>query len=65
MSPFGITGDELDIRGVQNVEFSLNNRKFGHQFYVCSLPTEAQGILGTDFLRRMKASLDLQGQELV
>ena len=51
---FGVTGDELDILGEQDVQFSPNNWNYGHTFCVCSLPTEADGILRMDFLLEMK-----------
>jgi hypothetical protein len=54
-SPFGVTGKELEIKGVQDVLFHLGGKKFSHQFCVCSLPTEADGILGVDFLAGKKA----------
>ena len=61
---FGVTGDELDILGEQDVQFSVNNWNCGHTFCVCSLPTEADGILGMDFLSETNASLDIGRQEL-
>ena len=39
--PFGVTGHELEVKGVQKIEFYCNNQKYWHQFYVCSLPTDA------------------------
>ena len=59
-----MTGDELDILGEQDIQFSLNNWNCGHTFCVCSLPTEANGILGMDFLLETNASLDIGRQEL-
>ena len=32
LSPFGVTGNELEIKGVQEVEFYLNNRNFVTSF---------------------------------
>ena len=64
MAPFGVTGDELEIKRVQEVEFCCNNRNYQHQFYVCSLPTDADGIVGMDFLAVVSAKLDLEKQEL-
>jgi len=48
--PYGVTGEVLDIKGRQAVSFQLNGREFKHTFLVCSLPTEAAGIRGTDFM---------------
>jgi hypothetical protein len=45
LSPFGVPGKEQEIKGVQDVLFHLGGNKFSHQFCVCSLPTEANGIL--------------------
>jgi hypothetical protein len=56
--PFGVTGNELEIMGVQEVEFYLNDRKFCHQFCVCSLPTNANGIIRMDFLSERSADLN-------
>jgi hypothetical protein len=59
LSPFGGTGKELEIKGVQEVLFHLGGKTFNHQFCVCSLPTEADGILGVNFLAGKKADLNL------
>ena len=64
LAPFGVTGDELEIKGEQEVEFCCNNQNYKHQFYVCSLPTDADGIIGMDFLLAVSAKLDLEKQEL-
>ena len=47
--PHGVTGDLLDIKGLQTVSFSLNGREYSNAFLVCPLPTEAAGLFGTDF----------------
>jgi hypothetical protein len=49
LSLFGVTGKELEIKGIQDVLFYLGGQKFSHQFCVCSLPTKADGILGRIF----------------
>jgi hypothetical protein len=64
MPPLGVTGDTLAMEGEQNVEIHLRNRNFRHKFYVCSLPTEADGILGTNILLKKDGCLDLDRQEL-
>jgi hypothetical protein len=61
---FGVTGDTLDITGEQDVQFCLENWNYWHTFCVCSLPTEADGILGMDFLSDTSASLDIGRQML-
>jgi hypothetical protein len=63
-SPFGVTGEDLDTLGEQDVQFSLDNLGYKHTFCVFSLPTEADGILGTDLLLQMNTTLDLGKQEL-
>jgi hypothetical protein len=55
-----VTGKELEIKGVEVVLFHLGDKKFSHQFCVCSMPTEADGILGEDFLAGKKADLNLE-----
>ena len=64
LSPFGVTGNELEIKGVQEVEFYLNNRKFSHQFCVCSLPPDADGFVGMHFLSGKEADLNFRKLEL-
>ena len=53
--PHGVTGDLLDIKGLQSVSFLLNGREYTHAFLVCSLPTEAAGLLGTDILEKNRS----------
>jgi hypothetical protein len=64
LSPFSVTGKELDIKGVQDVLIHLGGKKFSHQFCVCSLATEADGILGMDFFAGKKADLNLEKLQL-
>ena len=47
MKPFGVTEENLDVKGRQSVSFMLGGRKFHHSFLVCPLPTDAAGLLGT------------------
>jgi hypothetical protein len=58
--PHGVTGEALDIKGIQSVSFSLRGRKYTHAFLVCPLTTEAAGLLGTDFLENAGAKIDLE-----
>jgi len=53
MKPYGVTGEALDIRGQQLVSFVLGWRKFSHTFLVCLLPTDTNGLFGTDFLEKL------------
>jgi len=64
LSPYGVTGNELEMKGMQEVRFRLKDREFHHHFCVCSLPTEADGILGMDFLSKGNADLNLEKLEL-
>ena len=58
--PHGVTGEVLDIMGLQSVSFSLKGREYTHAFLVCLLPSEAAGLLGTDFLEKAGAVIDLE-----
>jgi hypothetical protein len=55
----GVTGEALDIKGIQSFSFSLKVREYTHAFLVCPLPTEAAGLLGTDFLENAGANIAL------
>ena len=55
-----MTGEDLDIKGQQSVYFTLNRREYGHTFLICSLPTDAAGLLGTDFFLKTGAVIDLK-----
>jgi hypothetical protein len=61
--PYGVT-DELQIRGEQDVNFRVNDKTYSHPFCVCTLSTDADAIVGTDFLRLVNAKLDLEAQKL-
>jgi hypothetical protein len=50
LKPYGVTGEALDIKGRQAISFELGGREYNHTFLVCALPTEAAGLLDTDFL---------------
>jgi hypothetical protein len=64
LAPLRVTGNELEIVGVQDIELWCNNRKYCHPFCACSLPTDADGIIGMDFLAALNAKLDLERQQL-
>jgi len=55
-----VTGETLDIKGRQYVSFVLNGREYNHTFLVCSLPTDAAGLLGMDFIKGSGATIDFQ-----
>jgi hypothetical protein len=58
--PHGVTGETLDIKGIQSDSFLLRGLEYTHAFLVCPLPTEAAGLLGTDFLENADAMIDLE-----
>jgi hypothetical protein len=58
--PFGVTGDELRVKGEQLVTFTLNGETYRHEFSVCELATDADVIIGTDYLSKTSANLDLE-----
>ena len=60
VTPYGVTGEELRVQGEQRVIFTINGETYTHDFCVCSVATEADAILGTDFLLKMDARLDFE-----
>jgi len=58
--PYGVTGEVLDIKGLQSVTFSLNGLEFTHAFLVCTLPADAAGLLGTDFFEKAGAIINFE-----
>jgi len=59
IKPYGVTGKTLEIRGQQTVSLKLDGHEFKHPFYVCSLPTNADGLTGLDFMKKTGANLDI------
>ena len=57
--PLGVTGDNLDIVGEQQVLFQMGTVTFNHSLLVCKLPTSAGGIIGLNFLTLRQTRLDL------
>ena len=64
IKPYGVTGEVLDVKGRQSLSFELGGKEFHHSFLVCSLPTQAAGILGTDFLKESGAVIDLERKKM-
>jgi hypothetical protein len=64
----GVTGTQLEILGLQKVEFNLGNKDyymtFEHTFVVSPLVRGRSGILGMDFLQRVGAEISLTAQLL-
>ena len=46
--PYGVTGEDLDIKGQQSISFTLNGSEYSHTFLICSHFTDVAGLLGTD-----------------
>ena len=57
--PYGVNGKTL-TKDQQSVSYTLNGREYSHTFLICSLPTDAAGLLGTDFLEKTGAVIDLK-----
>jgi hypothetical protein len=64
LKPYGVTGQAVDIKGRQSVTFELDGREHNHKFLVCALPTDAAGLLGTDFLEEAGATLDFERSKM-
>ena len=56
--PFRVTGESLDIKGHQSVSFRWNVCEINHSFLVCSLPTDAASLVGTDFMEKTDATIN-------
>ena len=57
--PFGVAGESLDLKGHQSVSFRWNVCEMNHSFLVCSLPTDATGLVGTDFMEKTGATINI------
>jgi hypothetical protein len=64
VTPLGVTGDELRVKGDQRVTFTIKGEELVHMFCVCNKAKEADAILGMDFLRKAEAWVDLENKEL-
>ena len=62
--PYGVTGDELQVKGEQLVKFKIKGEWYSHGFCVCALSMDADAITGTDCLRAMNAKLDSSEEKL-
>jgi len=60
VTPYGVTGDELRLKGEQRVTFTIKGETYTHDFCLCNVATEADAILGTDFLLKMDTRLDFE-----
>ena len=48
--PYLVTAEVLNIKGQRTVSFVVDGREYRHTFLVCQFPTDAAGLLGTDFI---------------
>jgi len=55
-----VTGKVLDTKGQESVSFTLNGREYSHTFLVCPLPSDAAGLLGTDFTEKTGAVINFE-----
>jgi hypothetical protein len=61
MGYYGVTDEVFDIKGRQSVSFVLKRRKIRtHVSSVCSLPTDAAGLLGTVFMAKAGTVIDFE-----
>jgi hypothetical protein len=51
--PFGLTGDDLDVKGEKTVTIWFNNMIHMHKFLVCLFATRPAGSLLMDFCCNM------------
>jgi hypothetical protein len=65
ITQFGVTGDNLVVKGKQDVSFQIGEIPFKHTFLVSQLPILAAGILGVTFLPPRLALLDLAGNSML
>ena len=59
-----VTGETLHVKGRQTVSLGLGGRKFDHIILVCPLPTEAAGLLDTDFLEERGANINFENGKM-
>jgi hypothetical protein len=63
--PQGVTGEALAVKGQQTLPLGIGGLWFHHNILVSPLPTEAAGLLGTDFLTKFSAVINLERGKLV
>jgi hypothetical protein len=64
IAPIGITGKVLPLQGEQEIEFTIAGKAVRQRVGVCALPTEAEGLLGTDFMKANDARVDVANHRL-
>jgi len=60
VTPYAVTGDELPLKGMQRVTFTIEGETYTHDFCVCTVAAQADVILGIDFLSKMDARIDFE-----
>jgi hypothetical protein len=65
LKPYGVTGEVLDIKGRQSVSSEFDECRFENEFLVCSLPTAAAGLLGTDWMAKAGAIIDFDYGKMI
>ena len=62
----GVTGDELDVKGTLEIELRFaNGDSCRHQFVVCPIEIQHDGILGLDFMVQSRVNIDVLKRELL
>jgi hypothetical protein len=65
ITPFGVTGDGLNILGEQLLTLEVGEWRYRHRFCVCSLATQADSIICLDMLVSLRAQVDLENRQLL
>jgi hypothetical protein len=60
----GVTGDRLEAMGSREIEVWLGSQFYCHNFVVAPFPIKRDGIIGLDFLRAMRARINLETDQL-
>ena len=64
VTQYGVTGDEIRVIREQRLTFTIKGETYTHDFCVCNVATEADAILGTDFLLKIDARLDFENGKI-
>jgi len=55
-----VTEEELQVKNLQKNTFVLNTPEYTNTFLLCSVTTEAAGLLGTNFLEQLGAVIQFE-----
>ena len=64
VTPYKVTVDELKLKREQLLKFKIKGEWYSHAFCLCALFTDADNIIGTDFLGAVNTKLDLSEEKL-